>query len=45
MDLAQSFILRKAGEYMKSHSLSFNRALELAEAHFPAVARRAKGNN
>lgn len=43
MCLAQTFLLRKAGEYMKS-GLSFNQALELAEAYFPKVALRAKGN-
>ena len=43
MDLAQTFLLKKAGEYMNS-GLNFNEALAIAEAHFPKVALRAKGN-
>ncbi len=42
--MAQTFLLRKAGEYMNLYGMSFNQALELAEAYFPKVALRAKGN-
>ena len=42
--MAQSFLLRKAGEYMNLYGMSFNQALELAEAYFPKVALRAKGH-
>lgn len=42
--MAQTFLLKKAGEYMNLYGISFNEALAIAEAHFPKVALRAKGN-
>ena len=44
MYLAQSFLLRKAGELMELLGFNFNYALATVEAQYPKVALRAKGN-